>query len=121
MAQVTTPVMTDATGQMIASAIASISNAPVEQTIEDDGDVTQALLPNVIYHFTGDLTSLTITLTAVTGQTMYHFDFIAGATAPTVTLPNTVVLPDTFSVVANRRYELNIFNGYGVAVSWSIS
>jgi len=40
MGQVTTPVMTDATGQMIASAIASISNAPVEQRVEDDGDVT---------------------------------------------------------------------------------
>lgn len=121
MAQVTTPVMTDATGRMIASAIASIYNTPVEQTVEDDGDVTQVLFPNILCHFTGTLTSLTITLnTPVSGElAQYHFDFLSGSTAPTLTLPNTVTMPDSFTVEANKRYEVDVLNNYGAVMAWS--
>ena len=119
MATVTTPIMTDATGRLIASAIAASSIVPVEQTIVDDGDVVQELLPNVAYHFTGNLTSLTLTLGTATGTAQYHFDFIAGATAPTLTMPSTVTMPDSFTVEANKRYEVDVLNNYGVVASWA--
>ena len=92
----------------------------IEQTIPDDGAVTQELDPYVLYHFTGELTALTITLgTPDTGQLAhYHFDFDCGATAPTVTIPNTVTMPDTNSFDANKHYEVDILNDYGTVQSW---
>ena len=123
MPEVTTPIMTDATGRLIAAAIASSAIIPPEVTVADDGDVTQELLANTIYHFTGALTSLTVTLGAVTtGVTaIYHFDFNCGSTAPTVTLPNTVILPDANSFDASKHYEVDILNNYGAVISWANS
>lgn len=97
------------------------STDPVEVTVATDGAVTQALDPGKIYHFTGALTALTITLTAAaSGQlAQYHFDFDCGAAAPTVTIPNTVTMPDSQSFVASTHYEVDILNNYGAVLSWS--
>lgn len=94
-----------------------------EVTVSTAGAVTQALEAGKIYHFTGALTALTITLTAApSGQpAQYHFDFNCGSTAPTVTLPSTVVLPDGNSFDANKHYEVDILNIYGAVISWAIS
>ena len=51
----------------------------------------------------------------------YHFDFVSGATAPTVTMPASVTMPDGFTVEANRRYEVDLLGGWGVAQSWAVS
>ena len=93
-----------------------------EVTIATAGAVTQALDANKIYHFTGALTSLTITLNAVAnGVAQYHFDFLSGSTAPTLTMPTTVVMPDSFSVEASKRYEVDVLNNYGTVMSWANS
>ena len=92
-----------------------------EITIATAGAVTQALDAGKLYHFTGALTSLTITLNAAgTGVIpQYHFDFDSGSTAPTVTLPGTVTMQGgTFSPEASKHYEVDILNGYGVYVAW---
>lgn len=91
-----------------------------EVTVSTAGDVTQALDAEKIYHFTGALTSLTITLNAAGSGHLaqYHFDFESGSTAPTLTLPNTVIMPNGFQVGANKHYEIDILDGYGVAQSW---
>jgi hypothetical protein len=85
--------------------------------------VTQALDAGKIYHFTGALTSLTLTLnSAAAGQiAQYHFDFDSGSTAPTLTLPNTIQMPDSFSVEASKRYEVDVLNNYGMVVTWANS
>lgn len=121
MPTVTTPVMTDATGRLIASAITAFATVPAEITISDDGDVVQELVANTTYHFTGLLTSLTITLAATTGTAIYNFDFNSGATAPSLTVPNTIIMPDNFSVKENKHYEIGVLGTYGVALSWSNS
>ena len=94
-----------------------------EQTVSTAGAVTQALDPYVIYHFTGALTALTITLNAAaSGQIAhYHFDFDCGSTAPTVTIPNTVTMPDGNSFEASKHYEVDILNNYGAVMSWATS
>lgn len=93
----------------------------VEETIATSGAVTKALDPYTLYHFTGTLTSLTITLNAPSaGQIAhYHFDFLSGSTAPTLTMPNTVTMPDSFSVEASKRYEVDVLNNYGSVIAWT--
>lgn len=93
----------------------------VEQTIATDGAVTQALDPYTLYHFTGNLTSLTITLNTPSAGVIahYHFDFLSGSTAPTLTMPNTVTMPDSFAVEASKRYEVDVLNNFGTVVTWA--
>ena len=94
-----------------------------EVTVSSAGAVSRALDAGKIYHFTGAITALTITLNTASNGVIpqYHFDFISGATAPTLTLPNSVKMPDGFTVEANKRFEIDILNGYGVAQSWAVS
>jgi len=93
-----------------------------EITITTSGAVTQELAPASIYHFTGDLTSLTITLappTAVGTLAQYHLDFQTGATAPTFTA--TGVHFDDLEMEPNTRYEIDILNNWGAVLSWEIT
>lgn len=92
-----------------------------EVTISTSGAVTQALDAGKIYHFTGTLTALTISLNATTDLAQYHFDFNCGSTAPTVTIPSAVTMPDGQSFEANKHYEVDILNNYGAVISWAIS
>lgn len=93
----------------------------MEETISTSGAVTKALDPYVLYHFTGALTSLTITLNAPSaGQIAhYHFDFLSGSTAPTLTMPNIVTMPDSFAVEASKRYEVDVLNNFGSVIAWT--
>lgn len=98
-----------------------LAPAVTEVTVSDAGAVTQALDAGKIYHFTGAVTSLTITLNAAaTGViAQYHFDFDSGSTATTVTLPNGVTMQGgTFTPEASKHYEVDILNNYGVYVEW---
>lgn len=97
--------------------------AITEVAVSTAGAVTQALDAGKLYHFTGALTALTVTLNAAgTGVIpQYHFDFDSGAAAPTLTLPNTVTMPDGFTVEASKHYEVDILNGYGVVSAWATS
>lgn len=92
-------------------------------TVSGGGDVTQALDAGKIYVFTGALTSLTLTFNAVASGDLaqYHFIFSTGSTAPTLTLPSGVTMPDDWAVEADKRYEVDILDGYGVAVSWAVT
>lgn len=69
--------------------------AITEVTVQTSGAVTQALSANTEYWFTA-ATSLTLTLTAYAGTdvALYVFDFIAGSTAVSITLPNDVALAE---------------------------
>lgn len=94
-----------------------------EVTVSTAGAVTQALDAGKLYHFTGALTALTITLNAPAsgGLAQYHFDFNSGSTAPTLTMPNTVMMPDSFAVEANKHYEVDVLNDYGAVAVWANS
>lgn len=111
------------TSRAAASDLAAKADKVTEVTVSTAGAVTQALDAGKIYHFTGALTALTITLNApASGQIAeYHFDFMSGATAPTLTMPNTVTMPDSFTVEASKRYEVDVLNNYGAVISWANS
>lgn len=71
-------------------------------------DTTVTLEPNKLYIFP-EMASLTVTLGTPTDPNVaneYHFFFVSGATATTLTLND--VLSDTDSVEANMKYEVSI-------------
>lgn len=105
------------------SALNAKADKITEVTVSAAGAVSQTLEAGKWYHFTGALTGLTITLTApASGElAQYHFDFTSGATAPTLTMPDSVKMPDGFSVEANKRYEVDILNNYGAVMTWATS
>lgn len=95
-----------------AAKITEVTNSDTSPDVDLD--------PEKIYHFTGALTALTITLsTPASGQLAhYHFDFDSGSTAATLTLPQTVTMPSGFTVEANHHYEIDILNNYGAVMAW---
>lgn len=70
---------------------------------------------NTIYEC-GELSSLTITAIANPGD--FIIRFTSGATATTTNFPASMVFPETFAAEANTRYEINVSNGYALAVGW---
>lgn len=82
------------------------------------GDTTFALTPNV-YHKWGEVTSLSLTLATPSDDTVYNeymFEFVSGATATTLTLPDTVSWFTTPSIEANKVYQVSIVNNVGLIV-----
>lgn len=66
----------------------------------------------------GEVTSLSFT--PPTNGTAEVF-FTSGATPTTLTLPQTVKMPDWFVMEANRIYEISITDGiYGAVMSWAL-
>ena len=88
---------------------------------------TYELIPSKFYHFVpsnsnASISSLNIVLKPPTiGMAHYHFDFDTGSTAPTLSLPATVNMPSNFYLEANKHYEIDIFNNFGMVVAWTIS
>lgn len=77
---------------------------------------TQEIQTNKFYKF-GEVSTLNITLAAITDTTQlneYMFEFISGATATTLTLPNTIKWLETPSIEANKVYQCSIVNNIGV-------
>lgn len=63
------------------------------------------------------MTTLTINCP---NEGMCGLRFTSGTTATDFTI-NNAIMPDGFTVEANKIYEINILNGYGVYTSWSVS
>lgn len=76
--------------------------------------------PNKFYVF-GEVAELDVSFAAgVAGQVNeYHFSFESGATATVLSLPVDVVMPDGFSVEADKVYEISIINNMGLFKGWS--
>lgn len=80
--------------------------------------ITLAAADNTIYKY-GTLSSLTVSSFPATGA--FSITFTSGSTATTLTVPQTLVMHDSFTVEANTRYEINVLDGYAVAAGWSVS
>lgn len=63
----------------------------------------------------------TLTITAITNPGEFSITFTSGATATVLTVPAGMTMPDSFSVEANTRYEINCKNGYAVVAGWAVS
>lgn len=108
------------TSKADVTALSGKADKITEVTDARTGAVSASLDVGKIYHFTGAITSLSITLNnAESGEiAWYHFDFDSGSSAPTLTLPQTVTMPSGFTVEASKHYEVDVLNNYGAVVAW---
>ena len=86
-------------------------------------DTAVEIEANKLYIFP-EMTDLTISFadpTDTTSVAEYHFLFQSGATATTLTLPDTVKLPSGFSIDANKVYEISILEGCLCCQSWEVA
>ena len=86
-------------------------------------DTAVELEPNKLYVFP-EMSEITITLAEPTDTGIaneYHFVFQSGATATTLSIPDTVKLPSSFSVDANKIYELSVMENCLTYQSWDVS
>ena len=86
-------------------------------------DTAVELEPNKLYIFP-EMSELTITLaepsdTGIANE--YHFVFQSGATATTLSIPDTVKAPSNFSVDASKIYEISILEGCLCVQSWAVT
>ena len=86
-------------------------------------DTAVELEPNKLYIFP-EMSELTITLAEPTDTGIaneYHFVFQSGATATTLSIPDTVKVPSNFSVDASKIYEISILEGCLCTQSWAVT
>ena len=82
---------------------------------------TLEIEPNKFYKF-GEETELNITLAEITDETQlneYMFEFISGATATTLTLPDTIKWLGIPTIEANKIYQCSIVDNIGVLLGVS--
>ena len=99
-----------------AVAIA-IETGGIERIEKLSTDTTVTLEPNKLYIFP-EMESLTYTIGEGTGEV--HFIFKSGATATRVVHPSNVNI-GSFSVDANKVYEVSILEGLLTSQNWSVN
>lgn len=85
-------------------------------------DTAVELEPNKLYIFP-EMAELTLTLAEPTDTGIvneYHVVFQSGATATTLTIPDTVKVPDGFTVDTSKIYEISILEGCLCVQSWAV-
>ena len=88
-------------------------------TILTSGDVTHSLVPNTFFVFTSSaITSLTLQVPEFSNSDQYHVRFKSGTTPPTLTISGAI-MPDGFTVEAQKIYELDILDRYVAVTSWT--
>lgn len=94
------------------------SGAGAPRIVEVDGATpTIEAEANTVYKC-GTLTSLTISDFPETG--LFSVIFVSGATPTTITATG-ITFPDGFTVEANTRYEISVYDGFAVYASWEVS
>lgn len=94
----------------------TIETSGIERIEKLDTDTTVMLEPNKLYVFP-EMESLTYTIEG-TGEV--HFIFKSGSTATRVVHPSNVNI-GSFTVDANKVYEVSILEGLLTSQSWAVS
>ena len=95
----------------------TIKTGGIERIEKLATDTTVILEPNKLYIFP-EMASLTYTIGEETGEV--HFIFKSGATATRVVHPSNVNI-GSFTVDANKVYEVSILEGLLTSQNWSVS
>ena len=95
----------------------TIETGAIEREEKLSTDTTVTLEPNKLYVFP-EMASLTYTIGEGTGEV--HFIFKSGSTATRVVHPTGVNI-GSFTVDANKVYEVSILEGLLPSQNWSVS
>lgn len=95
----------------------TIETGGIERIEKLSTDTTVTLEPNKLYIFP-EMASLTYTIGEGTGEV--HFIFRSGATATRVVHPSNVNI-GSFTVDANKVYEVSILEGLLTSKNWSVN
>lgn len=95
----------------------TIETGGIERVEKLSTDTTVTLEPNKLYIFP-EMESITYTIGEGTGEV--HFIFKSGATATRVVHPSNVNV-GSFSVDANKVYEVSILEGLLTSQNWSVN
>lgn len=87
-----------------------------EVSVEGTNPVIEAM-PNRRY-VCGEVSTLSFTPSS---SGICDVLFTSGSTPTVLTVPSTVLLPESFEILANRTYELNFANSYAVSASWPVA
>ena len=90
---------------------------PVRETVSGTSATIDAEVDTI--YVCGEMSAVTIDTFPSVGIFSVIFD--SGATATTLTVPQTLIMPDSFTVEANKRYEINVMDGYATAQGWAVS
>lgn len=120
--EVTAAAVATAIGQMTSSQKSQAredlgaESVPTKVTDLESSSVTLAKAEDGKVYSYGELAALTITAIDASGD--FIIRFTSGATATTTDFPATMIFPEEFAAEANTRYEINVSNGYALAVGW---
>lgn len=83
-------------------------------------DTTFVLTPNVLHKW-GEVASLTLTLATPEDSTIVNYymaEFVSGATATTLTMPDSIVWQSELAIEAGKTYQISIVDNLGVIGGW---
>ena len=108
-----TDAMTQSVGVDEAGALWAAAAYPLIDTAES----VKELSPNIYYKW-GEMSALTITLSAETTGIVNEFcgEFVSGTIPTTFSVPESVAWPNGLTVESNKTYQFSIVNGIGVIV-----
>ena len=98
-------------------------NVPITPPVESSQLTEITLEPNRFYILSG-ATELDISLNVSSSLLFiqeFDFMFLSGSTPTELSLPSDVIVPDDFSIEANKIYEISIMNGLMLYNSWTPS
>lgn len=109
-------------GTEVEEALDSIKNKAEKVVVVDHGtgDATFELTPNRLHRW-GEMSSLTLTLAAPTDDTIvnhYMVEFVSGATATTLTMPDSIVWQSDLAIEAGKTYQISVVDNLGVIGGW---
>lgn len=121
--QGTTELIYDGSGAVTITIPTGDGRSATERLEKASTDTDVTLDPNKLYIFP-EMAELNITLadisdTAVVNE--FHFIFQSGETATTLSIPDTVKIPDNLTVEAGKIYEISIMENCLTYQSWAVS
>jgi hypothetical protein len=99
----------------------SLANFAMKEEVKQMTATTASIAPKIL-HVWGEVTKLNITLAdgeeGVVNE--YMVQFTSGATATTLTLPDSIVWMSAPNIQTNKTYQLSIINNLGIIGEFSV-
>ena len=113
----------DGSGAVTVTIPSGTGGSTTERIEKDSADTDVTIEANKLYIFP-EMSELNISLADITDTSAaseFHFIFQSGETATTLSIPDTVNVPSSFSIEASKIYEISILESCLTYQSWEVS